>query len=144
MSPWTDNPERSKFVTSESQQRMLDEVMTIYGTMGIPIECEQRPVPLHGLIATQDAIEADKFAIVRRKVEAGELEIPVIVEEHFADDEYRRYLIDGHCRVRAKIELGQRSTAAYVLWSPAGDFESNFVRIAAQYGDVLVRDLRMV
>jgi len=133
-----------KIVTAEGQLRMAEEVIAVHRAMGVHVECEQRQVPLHSLIATQDAIEADKYAVVLEQVRSGELDIPVIVEEHFSDDRDRRYVVDGHCRVRARIELGERYTAAYVLWSEAGDFKSNFVDVAAQYGDVLVRDLEMV
>ena len=78
------------------------------------------------------------------KIRGGELEVPVLVEEHYTRERYQRYLIDGHCRVRSCLELGQRSIRAYVLWSPSEDFKSNFVAVAAQYGNVLVKNLKMV
>ena len=131
-------------VTLEAQLRVVDEVRAVYRSMGIPTECELRKILLHSLIATQNAIERDKFAVVLKLVEEGRLTVPVIAEEHFVDDRYRRYLIDGHCRVRAGIELGQRYGGAYVLWSPAGDFRSNLVDVARKYGDVRVRDLEMI
>ena len=133
-----------KIVTPEKQQRILAEVIAVYRHMGVRIEYEEKSVPLHSLIATQDAIERDKFDLVLEKNRGGELEVPVLVEEQYIGERYRRYLIVGHCRTRSCLELGQRSIRAYVLWSPGGDFKSNFVAIAAQYGNVLVKNLKMV
>ena len=135
---------RNKMVTDEGQRRMLEEVIAVYRGMGIAVQSERKTVPIHSIIATQNAIEADKFEVVIELVGAGKLVIPVIVEEHFMGERYERYLIDGHCRTRARIELGERTSDAYVLWSPAGDWRSNFVGIAAQYGNVLVKDLPLV
>jgi hypothetical protein len=136
--------DHKRIVTPEGQLRILDEIIATYRNMGVGVEWELKTVSLHSLIATQDAIEADKFQIVRRKVQAGQLQIPVIVEEHFTDDRTRYYLLDGHCRTRALIELGRQSTQAYVLWPMKAGFESNFVKIAAQYGNVLLKDLKMI
>ena len=135
---------RDKLVTAESQLRMLDEILAIYRRKRIPCEWEIRTIPIHTLTATQNGVEADKFEAVLQMVKEGGLGTPVIVEEHFVDDQYRRYLIDGHCRTKARIELGERTTEAYVIWSPRGDFASNFVTVAAQYGNVLVKDLPLI
>ena len=75
------------------------------------------------------------------RIQAGRLNIPFIIEEHFVDDRYVRYIVDGHTRVRARIEQGERAGKAHVIWSPAGDFPSGLASAAATYGNVLVRDL---
>jgi len=131
-------------VTHERQLRSLRDVMAGYRQLGIRVEHEARSVPLHSLIATQNAIETRKYELVLPLVEAGELDVPVLVEEHFTDGGYRRYLLDGHTRTRAHIELGHRSAPAFVIWSPAGTWPSNFVRVAAQYGNQVVKDLPMI
>lgn len=131
-------------VTHERQLRSLRDVTEGYRQLGIPVESEVRSVPLHSLIATQNAIERRKYELVQPLVAAGKLDVPVLVEEHYTEGGYRRYLIDGHTRIRARIELNERSTPAFVIWSPAGDWPSNFVRVAAEYGNVLVKDLPIV
>ncbi|MGD9497960.1 MAG: hypothetical protein AB7Y46_16775 [Armatimonadota bacterium] len=131
-------------VTHERQLHSLRDVTEGYRQLGIRVESEVRSVPLHSLIATQNAIERHKYELVLPLVARGKLDVPVLVEEHFVDGQYRRYLIDGHTRIRARIDLGQRSTPAFVVWSPAGDWPSNFVQVAAQYGDVLVKDLPII
>lgn len=131
-------------VTAEGQRRVLDEILKVYENLNIGVRCDTRSVPIHTLIATQDAIEEDKFRVVKKMVADRELDIPIVVEEHFVEGDYRRYVLDGHCRTRAHIELGRRQISAYVIWSEAGDFKSNFVTVAEQYGDVKVKDLKMV
>ena len=130
-----------KIVTRERELRTVEEITAVYRERGIRVECEERSVPVHDLIATQNAIEAEKLDLVRGLVAEGKLDVPIIVEEHFIGEDYRRYVIDGHCRARAGIELGRRFIAAFVLWARAGDFSSNFVSIAGQYGNLLVREL---
>jgi len=131
-------------VTHERQLHSLRDVTEGYRQLGIRVESEVKSVPLHSLIATQNAIERRKFELVLPLVATGELDVPVLVEEHYTEVGYRRYLIDGHTRTRALIELGERSTTAFVIWSPAGDWPSNFVRVAAEYGDRPVRELPIV
>jgi len=131
-------------VTHEKQLRSLREVIAGYRTLGVRVEEETRSVPLHSLIATQNAIERRKYDLVLPLVEAGELDVPVLVEEHFTEGGYRRYLLDGHTRVRAHIELGHRSIVAFVIWAPAGTWPSNFVEVAAEYGNLLVKDLPFI
>lgn len=131
-------------VTHERQLHSLRDVTEGYRQIGIRVESEVKSVPLHSLIATQNAIERRKYDLVLPLVAAGKLDVPVLVEEHYMDGGYRRYLIDGHTRTRALIELGQRSTMAFVIWSPAGTWPSNFVRVAAQYGNTLVKDLAII
>ncbi|NPV46961.1 MAG: hypothetical protein HPY69_08375 [Armatimonadetes bacterium] len=135
---------REKLVTAESQKARVDEILAVYRSQGVAVHCDLRRVPLHSLIATQDGIEADKLEVVRRLVQQGKLTIPVVVEEHFLNDRLTHYLLDGHCRVRSLIEAGKTSVEAYVLWSPAGTFRSNFIEVARQYGDVRVKDLPLV
>lgn len=133
---------REDLVTHEQQLHSLGDVMEGYRLLGIRVEEEHRPVPAHTLIATQNAIEAPKYELVYEMVRDGELDVPVLVEEHFIGDAgYRRYVIDGHTRTRAHIELGRREVDAFVIYSPAGDWPSNFVRVAEHYGDVLLKDL---
>lgn len=133
---------REDLVTHEKQLHSLRDVIDGYGQLGIPVEEEHRPVPAHTLIATQNAIERPKYELVFELVRDGELDVPVLVEEHFVGDAgYRRYLIDGHTRTRAAIELGRREVDAFVIYSPAGSWQSNFVRVAEHYGNVAVRDL---
>lgn len=139
MTSWHD-----RIVTHDGQTRMLEEILGVYRQMGVDVRWETRSVSLHDLIATQNGIEADKFEIVIERVRKGDLEIPIIIEEHFADDRYRRYLLDGHCRTRARIELGSLRSQAYVIWSPAGDWPSNFVVAAGRYGNLLVRELPLI
>lgn len=131
-------------VTHERQLHSLQHVIEGYRQLGIHVESEVSSVPLHSLIATQNAIERHKYELVLPLVASGELDVPVLVEEHYTDGGYRRYLIDGHTRIRARIDLGQRSTTAFVIWAPAGTWPSNFVRVAAQYGNRLVKDLPFV
>ena len=131
-------------VTHEAQIARVHEIMAVYQSMGIAVEYERRSVPLHDLIATQDAIEQEKYPLVLQKVRDGLLSVPIIVEEHFIDDAEVRYVLDGHCRTRAMIELGYSRIDAYVLFSPAGTFASNFIDVARQYGNIRVRDLEMV
>ena len=131
-------------VTHEAQIARVHEIMAVYQSMGIAVEYERRGVPLHDLIATQDAIEQEKYPLVLQKVRDGLLNVPIIVEEHFIDDAEVRYVLDGHCRTRAMIELGHSRIDAYVLFSPAGTFASNFIDVARQYGNIRVKDLKMV
>lgn len=133
-----------KLVTEKTQLARVDEIIAVYASRGIPVHYERRYVALHSLIATQDGVEAQKLAVVIRRVEKGRLTVPVLVEEHFLDGDYVRYLLDGHCRSRSLIELGKREVEAFVIWSPAGTFHSNFVEVARQYGDVRVKDLPLV
>ncbi len=133
---------REDLVTHERQLHSLRDVIEGYGQLGVPVEEEHRKVPAHSLIATQNAIEAEKYELVLDLLRNDELEVPVLVEEHFVGDAgYQRYLIDGHTRTRASIELGRRMVDAFVIYSPAGDWPSNFVLVAEHYGNVLVRDL---
>lgn len=131
-------------VTHERQLRSLREVMEGYRQLGIAVRQETKSVPLHSLIATQNAIERRKFDLVLPLVKSGELDVPLLVEEHFVQGGYRRYLVDGHTRTRAHIELGRRFAQAFVIYSPAGDWPSNFMRVAAQYGDKHVPELPLI
>ncbi|NLO07095.1 MAG: hypothetical protein GX131_14815 [candidate division WS1 bacterium] len=135
---------REDLVTHERQLHSLRDVIEGYSQLGIGVEEEHRHVPAHSLIATQNAIEAAKYELVFGLVRDGELDVPVLVEEHFVPGGYRRYLIDGHTRTRAAIELGRRTVDAFVIWSPSGDWDSNFVRVAEHYGNVLVKDLPFI
>ncbi len=130
-----------KLITSERQRETLKEVMAVYRSMGVIVEHETKCLPLHSLIATQSTIERDKYDLVIQRVRDGMLDVPFLAEEHFVHGRYRRYLIDGHTRVRALIELGERTAEAHVIWSPLGDFPSGLVDAAATYGDVRVRDM---
>lgn len=133
---------REDLVTHEQQLHSLGDVIEGYAHLGIRVEEEHKRVPAHQLIATQNAIEAEKYELVYELVREGKLDVPVLVEEHFvADSGYERYLIDGHTRTRAHIELGHSIVDAFVIWSPAGDWESNFVRVAEHYGNTLVKNL---
>ncbi|MFO7945803.1 MAG: hypothetical protein R6V19_03175 [Armatimonadota bacterium] len=138
------NAQPKNLVTQDAQIRVLEEIQQVYKDLNIGIQCEEKPVPVHDLIATQDGIEKDKFEVVKQMVSEGKLDVPIIVEEHFVDGDYKRYVLDGHCRTRARIELGKRYIDAYVIWSEAGDFRSNFVSVAEQYGNVRVKDLKLV
>ena len=133
-----------ELITEEGQFRTLREVMSVYESLGVPVRYEVRTIPLHSLIATQNALERDKYEQVLQRVRAGTLDVKFIAEEHFVDGEYSRYIVDGHTRVRARIELGERTAEAYVIWSPAGDFPSKLVDTAQTYGNVLVRDLPII
>lgn len=135
---------RERLVTAATQKARVEEILAVYRSQGIAVHCDLRRVPLHGLIATQDGIEAEKLQVVARLVQEGKLNIPVVVEEHFLNDRLIHYLLDGHCRVRSLIEAGKTSVDAYVLWSPAGTFRSHFIEVARQYGDVRVKDLPLV
>ena len=128
-------------ITEEGQLRTLDEVLSVYLFQGVALEHELRSVPLHDLIATQSSLDREKYETVLERVRAGGLNVPFIVEEHFVAGRELRYLVDGHTRVRARIDLGQRSGEAHVIWSPAGDFPSRIADTAARYGNVLVKDL---
>ena len=133
---------REDLVTHERQLHSLGDVIEGYSHLGIRVEEEHRRVPAHRLIATQNAIELGKYELVIELIRDGQLDVPVLVEEHFvADSGYERYLIDGHTRTRAHIDLGRRTVDAFVIYSPAGDWPSNFVRVAAHYGNTLVKDL---
>ncbi|MFW6156551.1 MAG: ParB/RepB/Spo0J family partition protein [Armatimonadota bacterium] len=133
---------REDLVTHERQLHSLGDVMEGYAQLGIRVEEEHKRVPAHRLISTQNAIEADKYELVYELVRDGKLDVPVLVEEHFVGNGgYERYLIDGHTRTRAHIELGHTTVDAFVIWSPAGDWPSNFARVAEHYGNVLVKDL---
>ena len=132
---------REDLVTHERQLHSLGDVIEGYAQLGIRVEEEHRRVPAHRLIATQNAIESEKYELVLPLVRDGLLDVPVLVEEHFTDDGYVRYLIDGHTRTRAHIDLGRRSVDAFVIYSRAGDWPSNFVRVADQYGNVFVKSL---
>ena len=128
-------------VTHERQLHSLRDVTEATASSASPWRARSSPSPAQPH-RTQNAIERRKYggaAGGRRK-----LDVPVLVEEHYTEGGYRRYLIDGHTRIRARIELGERSTPAFVVWSPAGDWPSNFVRVAAEYGNVLVKDLPIV
>ena len=135
---------RGELITAEGQLRTLNEVISVYGSLGVHVQYEVRTVPMHSLIATQNALDREKLEVVLERVRQDELDVMFIAEEHFVGEEYRRYLVDGHTRVRARIELGQRSAEAYVIWSPAGDFPSRLVDTAAAYGNVLVKDLPII
>jgi len=133
---------REDLVTHERQLHSLGDVIEGYAHLGIRVEEEHRRVPAHRLIATQNAIELEKYVLVLELIREGKLDVPVLVEEHFVSDcGYERYLIDGHTRTRAHIDIGRQSVDAFVIWSPAGDWPSNFVRVAAHYGNTLVKDL---
>jgi hypothetical protein len=133
---------REELVTHEKQLHSLGDVIEGYAHLGIRVEEEHKRVPAHRLIATQNAIELEKYELVTELIRDGLLDVPVLVEEHFTQaGEYERYLIDGHTRTRAHIEMGRQSVDAFVIYSPAGDWPSNFVRVAEQYGNVLVKDL---
>ena len=95
-------------------------------------------------LSSRRAGALNRLAGLLERVRQGELDVMFIAEEHFVGEEYRRYLVDGHTRVRARIGLGQRSAEAYVIWSPAGDFPSRMVDTAAAYGNVLVKDLPII
>lgn len=133
---------REDLVTHERQLHSLGDVIEGYAQLGIPVEEEHRRVPAHRLIATQNAIELDKYELVYDLIREGKLDVPVLVEEHFVGDAgYERYLIDGHTRTRAYIELGHATVDAFVIYSKAGTWQSNFVRVAEHYGNTLVKDL---
>jgi len=133
---------REDLVTHERQLHSLADVIEGYSQLGIRVEEEHKRVPAHRLIATQNAIELEKYELVLELLREGKLDVPVLVEEHFVGDAgYERYLIDGHTRTRARIDLGHHTVDAFVIWSPAGDWPSNFVRVAEYYGNVPVRDL---
>ncbi|MFO8080448.1 MAG: hypothetical protein R6V07_09090 [Armatimonadota bacterium] len=133
---------REDLVTHERQLHSLGDVIEGYSQLGIRVEEEHKRVPAHRLIATQNAIELEKYELVFELIREGKLEVPVLVEEHFVGDAgYERYLIDGHTRTRALIEMGHRTVDAFVIWSPAGDWPSNFVRVAEHYGNTLVKNL---
>lgn len=131
-------------ITHDAQIARVHEIMAVYRSMGIVVEYDLRSVPLHDLIATQDAIERDKYPVVLQTVRDGDLNVPIIVEQHFIDDAEVRYVLDGHCRTRAMIELGHSRIDAYVLSSAAGTFNSNFIDVARKYGNIRVKDLKMV
>ena len=133
---------REDLVTHERQLHSLGDVMEGYAQLGIRVEEEHKRVPAHRLIATQNAIEKEKYELVFELVRDGELDVPVLVEEHFVGEGgYERYLIDGHTRTRASIELGHSMVDAFVIYSAAGTWESNFVRVAEHYGNIFVKDL---
>jgi hypothetical protein len=133
---------REDLVTHERQLHSLGDVIEGYAQLGIPVEEEHRRVPAHRLIATQNAIELEKYELVYDLIREGKLDVPVLVEEHFVGDAgYERYLIDGHTRTRAFIELGHTTVDAFVIYSKAGTWASNFVRVAEHYGNTLVKDL---
>lgn len=133
---------REDLVTHERQLHSLRDVIEGYRHLAVRVEEEHRPVPAHQLIATQNEIEREKYELVLKLVRSGELDVPVLVEEHFVPGAgYQRYMIDGHTRTRAHIELGRREVDAFVIYSPAGDWPSNFVRVAEQYGNTLVQHL---
>ena len=71
--PEDDTVWREKLVTSEGKPRTLREVIAVYRVLGVHIECERKPVPLHSLIGTQDAIEADRYELVRQLLGDGKL-----------------------------------------------------------------------
>ena len=135
---------REDLVTHERQLHSLADVIEGYAQLGVRVEEEHRRVPAHRLIATQNAIELEKYELVLPLVREGALDVPVLVEEHFTDRGYVRYLIDGHTRTRASIDLGHQSVDAFVIYSTAGDWSSNFARVAEQYGNVYVKDLPIV
>lgn len=133
---------REELVTHEKQLHSLSDVIEGYAHLGIPVEEEHKRVSAHRLIATQNAIELEKYELVFELVRDGKLDVPVLVEEHFVGDAgYVRYLIDGHTRTRAHIELGHALVDAFVIYSRAGSWASNFARVAEHYGNVLVKDL---
>ncbi|MGI5816553.1 MAG: hypothetical protein ACOX9R_00475 [Armatimonadota bacterium] len=133
---------REELVTHERQLHSLGDVIEGYAQLGVRVEEEHRRVPAHRLIATQNAIELEKYELVLELVREGKLDVPVLVEEHFVGDSgYVRYLIDGHTRTRANIELGRTTVDAFVIYSKAGTWESNFVRVAEHYGNTFVKDL---
>ena len=133
---------REDLVTHERQLHSLGDVIEGYAHLGIRVEEEHKRVPAHRLIATQNAIESEKYELVLDLIREGLLGVPVLVEEHFVGDVgYERYLIDGHTRTRAYLELGRKSVDAFVIYSPAGDWPSNFVRVAEHYGNTLVKNL---
>jgi hypothetical protein len=135
---------REDLVTHERQLHSLADVIEGYAQLGVRVEEEHRRVPAHRLIATQNAIELEKYELVLPLVREGLLDVPVLVEEHFTDHGYVRYLIDGHTRTRVSIDLGRQSVDAFVIYSTAGDWSSNFARVAEQYGNVYVKDLPIV
>jgi hypothetical protein len=135
---------KEDLVTDGAEEARVNEILAVYQRLGVPMEWERRSVSLHDLIATQDAIEREKFELVKEQVEGGHLKVPIIVEEHYIDGRDVRYVLDGHCRTRAMVELGHTRIDAYVLWSPKGTFDSNFITVARQYGDVRVKDLKMI
>lgn len=136
---------REDLVTHERQLHSLGDVIEGYAQLGIRVEEEHKRVPAQRLIATQNAIEAEKYELVIDLVREGLLDVPVLVEEHFVGDAgYERYMIDGHTRTRAQIDLGRRTVDAFVIYSPAGDWPSNFVRVAEHYGNTLVKNLPII
>jgi len=128
-------------ISPEGQVRKLEEVLSVYLSQGVTLEHELRTVPLHDLVATQSSLDQGKYEVVLERIRAGRLNTPFIIEEHFVGERDLRYIVDGHTRVRARIDLGQRIGQAYVIWSPAGDFPSGLASAAAMYGNVLVKDL---
>ena len=128
-------------ITVEGQVRKLEEVLSVYLSQGVALRHELRTVTLHGLVATQSSLDLGKYELVLGRIRAGRLNIPFIIEEHFVGERDRHYIVDGHTRVRARIDLGQRIGEAHVIWSPAGDFPSGLAVAAAIYGNVLVKDL---
>ncbi len=134
--------QREDLVTHEKQLHSLGDVIEGYAQLGIRVEEEHKRVPAHRLIATQNAIELEKYELVMKLMREGSLDVPVLVEEHFTPaGEYERYVIDGHTRTRARIDLGHRTVDAFVIYSRAGDWASNFVNVAAQFGNTLVKNL---
>ena len=125
---------KGNLITEEGQLRTLDEVLGVYRSQGVRVEHELRTVSVHDLLATQSSLDPEKLEVVIERVRTGSLDVPFIVEEHFVDDHYRRYVVDAHTRVRARIELGERTARAYVIWSPAGRFSSGLAAAAATYG----------
>lgn len=131
-----------KLVTPEKQINLMNEYRSaIRERYGILLECREERISLRSIIATQPFIEEKKFNLVLEKVKKGTLRVPPLVEEHFEQGRQIYYLVDGHCRVRALLELGIRYTDAFVLWYPGGEFESGLIQYVRQRGSVRIHQL---
>ena len=132
---------KGELISPAGQVDRLEETLRVYLSQSVALEHELQTVPLHSIVATQSSLDRGKYELVVERIRAGRLNIPFIVEEHFVAGRYVRYIVDGHTRVRARIDLGERCYEAHVIWSPAGDFPSGLVTAAATYGNILVKNL---
>lgn len=131
-------------VTPEEQIHILDGILSNYRDKGIDVAYQNKIVCPHTLIMTQNGLEAEKFADLLNLPEEM-LEVPVIVESHFFEEngQTREYVLDGHHRAAIAVKRGRKRIDAYVITSPSGGaFTSGYVKAAEFYDNRRIRDLQ--
>ena len=131
-------------ITLEEERERVDDYRKFIKDMfRLDLELREERIPLRNVISTQEHIEKDKYVEVLELMKRGELDVPVLVEEHFEDDADVRYMVDGHTRGRCLLDIGKNYSDAFVLWYPGGDFHSGLSDMGRRLGYIRLGEMRI-